>query len=62
MFQETGVPPLVALDSTHPNFFRDLEALDKIGSRTCNTCHIMYVRAGQKLADQILNNVVSLTL
>ncbi|XP_046680687.1 ral GTPase-activating protein subunit beta isoform X3 [Homalodisca vitripennis] len=57
--QEPGIPPLVALDTTHPSFCNDLEALDNIGCRTVNTCHVMYVRAGQKQPEHILNNVLS---
>uniref|UniRef100_A0A1B6CX62 Rap-GAP domain-containing protein n=1 Tax=Clastoptera arizonana TaxID=38151 RepID=A0A1B6CX62_9HEMI len=59
--QDTGIPPLVALDTSNPNFCKDLEALDNISCRTCNTCHILYVRAGQTQPDQILNNVLSET-
>ncbi|RZF35527.1 hypothetical protein LSTR_LSTR010218 [Laodelphax striatellus] len=57
--QPTSVPPLVALDTTSANFCSDLAALDTIGSRTCDTCHVFYVRAGQKQPDQILSNVMS---
>ncbi|XP_075220156.1 ral GTPase-activating protein subunit beta isoform X3 [Lycorma delicatula] len=57
--QSTSVPPLVALDTSHSSFCGDLQALDDIGSRTCDTCHIFYVRAGQKQPEQILSNVIS---
>jgi hypothetical protein len=51
--------PLTALDTTLDGFCRDLEALDNISSRTCDTVHVFYVRAGQKTAEEILSNVVS---
>ncbi|GLH11054.1 Uncharacterized protein GBIM_15903 [Gryllus bimaculatus] len=51
--------PLTALDSSKPGFWQDLEALDNISSRTCDTVHIFYVRAGQKTPEEILSNVVS---
>ncbi|XP_039292662.1 ral GTPase-activating protein subunit beta isoform X3 [Nilaparvata lugens] len=57
--QPTSVPPLVALDTSSSSFCSDLAALDTIGSRTCDTCHVFYVRAGQKQADHILSNVIS---
>lgn len=55
------VPPLTALDVSNPNFCADLEDLDKIGVRTCDTAHVFFVRAGQKIATEIVDNVVSLT-
>lgn len=51
--------PLTALDTTLDGFCRDLEALDNMSSRTCDTVHVFYVRAGQKTAEEILSNVVS---
>ncbi|XP_034250605.1 ral GTPase-activating protein subunit beta isoform X1 [Thrips palmi] len=53
------VPPLTALDACNPNFCADLEALDNIGVRTCDTAHVFYVRAGQKTASEIVDNVLS---
>lgn len=51
--------PLTALDTTMDGFCRDLEILDNMSSRTCDTVHVFYVRAGQKTAEEILGNVVS---
>lgn len=53
--------PLTALDTTRDGFCRDLEILDNMSSRTCDTVHVFYVRAGQKTAEEILSNVVSYT-
>ncbi|KAE8751950.1 hypothetical protein FOCC_FOCC001427 [Frankliniella occidentalis] len=53
------VPPLTALDACNSNFCADLEALDNIGVRTCDTAHVFYVRAGQKTASEIVDNVLS---
>lgn len=52
---------LMALDSTIPGFCTDLENLDRISPRTCDTVHIFYVKAGQKNADAILSNVMNET-
>ena len=49
---------LIALDSTLPGFCSDLENLDRISPRTCDTVHIFYVKAGQKNPEVILSNVV----
>jgi len=54
--------PLTALDTTRDGFCHDLEVLDNMSSRTCDTVHVFYVRAGQKTAEEILSNVVSYTL
>jgi hypothetical protein len=51
--------PLTALDTSLDGFCRDLEALDNMSSRTCDTVHVFYVRAGQKTSEEILSNVVS---
>ncbi|KAL0278957.1 UNVERIFIED_CONTAM: hypothetical protein PYX00_000621 [Menopon gallinae] len=51
--------PLVMLDTSIPGFCTELEALDCIGSRTCDTVHIFYVRSGQKNEQEILQNVTS---
>ncbi|KAL0129771.1 hypothetical protein PUN28_001794 [Cardiocondyla obscurior] len=49
---------LIALDPTTPGFCTDLETLDNISPRTCDTVHIFYVKAGQKSASEILSNVL----
>lgn len=49
---------LIALDPTIPGFCTDLETLDNISPRTCDTVHIFYVKTGQKSASEILLNVV----
>jgi len=54
--------PLTALDTTRDGFCHDMEVLDNMSSRTCDTVHVFYVRAGQKTAEEILSNVVSYTL
>ena len=54
----SGTGGLLALDPTLPGFCSDLESLDHISPRTCDTVHIFYVKSGQKSAEAILNNVV----
>ncbi|XP_070158722.1 ral GTPase-activating protein subunit beta isoform X2 [Polyergus mexicanus] len=49
---------LIALDPTIPGFCTDLEILDNISPRTCDTVHIFYVKPGQKSASEILLNVL----
>lgn len=49
---------LTALDPTIPGFCLDLETLDNISPRTCDTVYIFYVKAGQKTSTEILSNVV----
>lgn len=51
--------PLTALDTSLDGFCHDLEVLDSMSSRTCDTVHVFYVRAGQKTAEEILSNVQS---
>lgn len=58
-FQSLVESSLVMLDTSIPGFCTDLEALDSISSRTCDTVHVFYVRAGQKSVQEILTNVVS---
>ncbi|XP_025410091.1 ral GTPase-activating protein subunit beta isoform X8 [Sipha flava] len=58
-FQPSSVPSLVALNVHHENFCKDLEILDNTPSRTCDTCHVFYVKDGQKNFKDILNNVNS---
>lgn len=60
--EESGNSGLIALDPTIPGFCTDLETLDNISPRTCDTVHIFYVKAGQKSASEILSNVVRLSL
>lgn len=56
--EESRDSGLIALDPTIPGFCMDLEILDNISPRTCDTVHIFYVKAGQKSASEILSNVV----
>ena len=50
---------LIALDPTITNFALDLEALDHMSARTCDTVHVFYVKAGQNTPEFILSNVVN---
>ncbi|CAG7818479.1 unnamed protein product [Allacma fusca] len=52
-------PKLVAIDSKHIDFATELDGLDATSCRTCDTVHVFYVRAGQRKAQDILNNVLS---
>lgn len=54
----SSVPSLVALNIENENFVKDLEILDNTPTRTCDTCHVFYVKDGQKDFKDILNNVV----
>lgn len=54
--------PLTVLDTSMPGFCSELEALDLLSPRTCDTVHVFYVRAGQKSATEILSNVVSASI
>ncbi|XP_032672047.1 ral GTPase-activating protein subunit beta isoform X4 [Odontomachus brunneus] len=56
--EESRDSGLIALDPTIPGFCIDLETLDNISPRTCDTVHIFYVKAGQKSASEILSNVL----
>ncbi|XP_012219325.1 ral GTPase-activating protein subunit beta isoform X2 [Linepithema humile] len=56
--EESRNSGLIALDPTIPGFCMDLETLDGISPRTCDTVHIFYVKAGQKTASEILSNVL----
>ncbi|XP_071439557.1 ral GTPase-activating protein subunit beta isoform X3 [Hetaerina americana] len=53
------IAPLMALDINQTGFSNDLETLDGISCRTCDTVHLFYVRARQKTAEEILANVNS---
>ncbi|KAJ8257305.1 hypothetical protein GJAV_G00184170 [Gymnothorax javanicus] len=52
-------PHLIALDSTLPGFFQDIEYLDLLPCRPFDTVFIFYVRAGQRGYQEILRNVES---
>lgn len=56
------MPSLVALNVNHENFCKDIEILDNTPSRTCDTCHVFYVKDGQKDFKDILNNVVNILI
>lgn len=56
---ESPTNPITALNPSIPGFCQDLEALDSMSSRTCDTVHVFYVRAGQKTPEEILANVLS---
>lgn len=51
---------LVALDTSiaSPDFERDLQQLDAMCARTCDTVHVVYVRAGQTHVHDIVRNVL----
>ncbi|XP_044738387.1 ral GTPase-activating protein subunit beta isoform X2 [Chrysoperla carnea] len=51
------IPRLTALDSSLPGFWSELENLDRMSARTCDTVHIFYVGAGQQTAEEIVSNV-----
>nr|CAD7445571.1 unnamed protein product [Timema bartmani] len=53
------VSPLTALDSSVPGFSQDLESLDSMSPRSCDTVHVFYVRAGQRTPEEILANVMN---
>ena len=54
-----GVPPrLIALETDDAAFANDLEALDRTSPRTADTVHVFYVKSGQKMREEILQNVV----
>ncbi len=55
---ESPVPQLVALESSSIDFVNDLESLDRLSPRSADTVHVFYMKAGQKGAEEILNNVV----
>ncbi|XP_034548760.1 ral GTPase-activating protein subunit beta-like [Notolabrus celidotus] len=55
----TVLPELVSLDSSLPGFTDELRRLDHLPSRNCDCAFVFYMRAGQKTAAEILNNVES---
>ncbi|CAG9130063.1 unnamed protein product [Plutella xylostella] len=52
----TGPPRLIALDSTKPGFSEALRRIDSTGPRAAVTVHVMYARAGQTVARDIVAN------
>lgn len=50
-------PTLIALDSSAADFSKDLNILDSMSSRTCDTVHIFYIRSQQTNAEDIVRNV-----
>lgn len=42
-------------------FVEELDDVDSMPSRTCDTVHVFYVKTGQCRTEQILSNVVRLT-
>ena len=58
--QKTDTAPyLIALDSSHSQFSKELENLDHAINRTIDTIHLFYVKAGQTTVEEIINNAVS---
>ncbi|XP_050299716.1 ral GTPase-activating protein subunit beta isoform X2 [Anthonomus grandis grandis] len=49
-------PNLVALDSSPTEFCKDLQILDQMSPRTCDTVHIFYVKSQQNNAESIVGN------
>ncbi|XP_048484764.1 ral GTPase-activating protein subunit beta [Plutella xylostella] len=54
--KKTGPPRLIALDSTKPGFSEALRRIDSTGPRAAVTVHVMYARAGQTVARDIVAN------
>ncbi|KAG7300496.1 hypothetical protein JYU34_016127 [Plutella xylostella] len=54
--KKTGPPRLIALDSTKPGFSEALRRIDSTGPRAAVTVHVMYARAGQTAARDIVAN------
>ncbi|CRL00726.1 CLUMA_CG013983, isoform A [Clunio marinus] len=50
-------PSLIVLDSKKNGFVNDLDVLDKMSPRTCDTVHIFYVRVGQSMEQEIVENM-----
>lgn len=57
--QNPSSPTLTALDSSAADFCKDLNVLDSMSPRTCDTVHIFYVRSQQTLADDIVRNILN---
>lgn len=56
-----ALPRLVALDDSAPGFSSAVRRLDACGARACVTVHVFCARAGQLNAQDIVNNVRSLS-
>ncbi|XP_048519931.1 ral GTPase-activating protein subunit beta isoform X3 [Dendroctonus ponderosae] len=56
---EHSTSGLVALDSSATEFCKDLQILDQMSPRTCDTVHIFYVRAQQTNAREIVGNMLN---
>jgi hypothetical protein len=55
----TSTPSVISLDpDSTPALQQHLDQLDNIPCRTPDTVHVFYVKAGQKMPFEILNNVV----
>ncbi|XP_066140830.1 ral GTPase-activating protein subunit beta isoform X3 [Euwallacea fornicatus] len=52
-------PTLVALDSSATEFCKDLQILDQMSPRTCDTVHVFYVKAHQTNANDIVGNALN---
>lgn len=50
-------PSLIVLDSQKGGFINDLDVLDKMSPRTCDTVHVFYVRVGQSTEQEIIENM-----
>jgi hypothetical protein len=48
---------LIVLDSKKQGFLNDLQVLDKMSPRTCDTVHIFYVRVGQSSHHDVIENM-----
>lgn len=53
------LPSLMALDQKQSGFFKQLDILDKISTRTSDTVFVFYMRSGQASAEEILDNVTN---
>lgn len=51
------VGQLTVLNMEKPGFSNDLQILDKMSSRTCDTIHIFYVKVGQTTEEEIIGNM-----
>lgn len=55
-------PLLTVLDTTKDGFASELEQLDKMSPRTCDTVHIFYVKTGQTTDNEIISNLEELNV
>lgn len=58
MVFQNEIGSLIALDNNRKEFARELQLLDQITAKTCDTCHVFYVKTGQKRYSDILENTV----